>query len=78
MKCFDYSDHKFQEKYNHCLVNSREKDVDSVVYPSRLEDKGYYNYIDLVDLTNTSDDDEEEEETQNENCNSNAEKKRNS
>ena len=58
MECFNYSQHNFQEKYNNYLINSWEKDVDSVVYPSWMEDKGYYNYLKIVDV------DEETEETE--------------
>ena len=65
MECFNHSDHKFQEKYNNYLVNSWEKDVDSVVYPSWLEDKEYYNYVKHVVVSDEESESESEIESDN-------------
>ena len=64
MECFNHSQHNFKDKYNNYLVNSWEKDVESVVYPSWLEDSGYYNYINEVEETEEHSDSEESEENE--------------
>ena len=65
-ECFEYSKHTFPEKYNKYLVNSWEKDVDAVIYPSWLDDSGYYNFEDIVEVGEDKEESTEESEVHSE------------